>query len=93
LLGLSWVIAVRENTNNKLIYFTYGLTTLLLGVWVLVYGCAKNKKVASWILILAVAASLASFGQGNKVSKALIAPLIAWIVFALLMNINEVQMK
>lgn len=91
LFGLSWAVAVREGTNTKLSYFTYGLTSVLLGVWILVYGCAQNKKAATWVLLLAVAASLASFGQGNEISKAMVAPLIAWIIFALLMNTTEVQ--
>ena len=93
LFGLSWAIAVREGTNVKLTYCLYGLTTILLGAWILVYGCAKNKKASAWILLLAIAAGLASFGQGNGVSKAMLAPLIAWAIFALLMNTTEVQVK
>lgn len=93
LFGLSWAIAIRESSNTTLTYLTYGLTTILLGVWILVYGCAKNKKGAAWVLLLAVAAGLASFGQGTGISKAMIAPLIAWAIFALLMNTTEVQVK
>lgn len=93
LFGLSWAIAVRESANKKLAMSMYALTTILLGIWIAVYGCVKNKKGASWVLLLAVAAGLASFGQGNHVSKALIAPLIAWALFALIMNTTEVQQK
>lgn len=92
LFGLSWAIAARESPT-LLTYLTYGLTTTLLGVWIIVYGCAKNKKAAAWILLLAVASGLASFGQGTGVSKAMIAPLVAWAIFALLMNTTEVQAK
>jgi len=89
--GLSWAIAARKSSNKKLAMCMYALTTILLGAWIVVYGCLKNKKASSWVLILAVAAGIASFGQGNEVSKALIAPLIAWTLFALLMNTTEVQ--
>jgi tryptophan-rich sensory protein len=92
LFGLSWVVAVRESPT-VLTYLTYALTTTLLGVWILVYGCTRNKRAAVWILLLAVAMGLASFGQGTGASKAMIAPLIAWAIFALLMNTTEVQMK
>ena len=93
LFGISWAIAARKSTNYKLVMSTYALTTLLLGVWIIVYGCAKNKKAASWVLLLVIASALASFGQGNDVSKTLISPLIAWALFALLMNTTEVQNK
>ena len=93
LFGISWAIAVRESSNKKLTMSMYALTTILLGVWIVVYGCANNKKGASWVLLLAVAAGLASFGQGKHVSKALISPLIAWVIFALIMNTTEVQEK
>lgn len=89
--GLSWAIARRNCKNEILCMSTYGLTTLLLGVWIIVYGCCKSKKGACWVLLLAIAAGLASFAQGNEVSRVLIAPLIAWALFALLMNTTEVQ--
>jgi tryptophan-rich sensory protein len=91
--GLSWAIAARKSSNKKLAMCTYASTTILLGVWIVVYGCAKNKKAASWVLLLVVAAGLASFGQGNDISRVLIAPLIAWTLFALVMNTTEVQDK
>jgi benzodiazapine receptor len=91
MLGISWAIAARVGTNQILTMSVYGLTTLLLGVWIVVYGCAKNKKAAAWVLLLAVAAGIASFGQGNGASKALISPLVVWALFALIMNTTEVQ--
>ena len=91
LFGLSWAVATRNSANKKLAIGMYGLTTLLLGIWILVYGCTKNKKSASWILILVVAGGLAAFGQGNEVSRALLAPLLAWAIFAMIMNTTEVQ--
>ena len=91
MFGLSWAVAARVGTNQILTMCMYGLTTLLLGVWIAVYGCAKNKKVAAWVLLLTIAAEIASFGQGNAISKALISPLVAWTLFALIMNTTEVQ--
>ena len=91
LFGLSWAIAARNCTNQILCMTMYALTTLSLGVWIVTYGCAKTKKGSSWVLILTIAACLASFAQGNETSKVLISPLIAWAIFALLMNTTEVQ--
>ena len=58
LFGLSWAIAFRNCNNKALCMSMYTLTTLLRGVWIIVYGCGKSKKGASWILILAIASSL-----------------------------------
>jgi translocator protein len=93
LLGISWAIAYRNCLNKVMCMSTYGLLTILLGLWILVYGCAKSKKGASWVLILIVASGLASFAQGNEVSKVMITPLLAWILFALIMNTTEVQQQ
>ena len=93
LLGTSWAIASRNCTNQVMCMSAYGLLTILLGVWILVYGCAKSKKGASWVLILILASGLACFAQGNEVSKVMITPLLAWVLFALIMNTTEVQQE
>ena len=93
LFGLSWAIAMR-NCNNKILCFsTYMLVTISLALWIYIYGCKKSSKGAAWVLILSIAASLMCFAQGNNISKILLAPLIAWCVFAQLMNTTEVQIS
>tara|TARA_Y100000389_G_scaffold174968_1_gene185351 strand:- start:17057 stop:17506 length:450 start_codon:yes stop_codon:yes gene_type:complete len=91
LLGLSWSTSMQVCTNKQICMFTYGLTSILLGLWLVVYDCMNSKKEASWVLLLAIASSLASFAQGNEISKLMISPLIAWIIFAMVMNTTEVQ--
>ena len=91
LFGLSWVVAMRNSRNKILCFVLYILTTLSLALWIYIYGCRKSKKTASWILILSVALSLMCFTQGNDISRILIAPLIAWALFAQIMNTTEVQ--
>ena len=91
LFGLSWVIAMRNCENQVLCFSVYMLTTISLALWIYIYGCKKSNKSASWILILSISSGLMCFSQGNHISKVLIAPLIAWCIFAQLMNITEVQ--
>lgn len=93
LLGISWIIAVRNTEFVKTTILVYLLTTLSLGLWTYVYGCLKMKKEASWVILLSIMASIASFSQGNDISKLLISPLIAWLIFALLLNTTEVQLQ
>jgi benzodiazapine receptor len=91
LFGLSWAVAMR-NCQNKIVCFaTYMLTTISLALWIYIYGCKKSNKGGAWVLILCLTLTLMCFAQGNYVSKVLVAPLIAWCIFAQLMNTAEVQ--
>lgn len=91
LFGLSWAVAMRNCQNHILCFTTYMLATISLALWIYIYGCKKSNKGAAWVLIVSVALTLMCFAQGNYVSKVLIAPLIAWCLFAQLMNTTEVQ--
>ena len=91
LFGVSWAIAMRNCTNNVLCLISYSLAVLSLATWIFTYSCCNSKKGASWILILTVAFSLMCFSQGNDISRVLLAPLIGWAIFAMMMNVVEVQ--
>ena len=91
LFGLSWVLAMRNSENKVLCFISYILTTITLALWIYVYGCKKSKKGGAWVLILSVAFALMCFAQGTINSRVLISPLIAWCMFAQLMNVMEVQ--
>ena len=91
LFGISWAIAMREAKYKYLCLLTYGLASISLGVWTYLYACKQKKKEASWVIIFTVASLLASFSQGNELSRAFLSPLISWILFALIMNTTEVQ--
>jgi len=93
LFGISWEIANKNCDSKYLCMIIYSITCILLGLWSIVYSdkCGNSKKGASLILLLVIAAELASFSQGNNISKILITPLIAWSIFALIMNTTEVQ--
>lgn len=93
LFGISWVYAAKNTNNYSLCVAAYAVAALTLGLWTIVYGCFKMKKEACWVILISLAALLASFSQGNETSKILISPLIAWILFALLMNTTEVQLS
>jgi len=91
LLGISFAIAMRNCNNKELCLFSYILVILSLALWIYMYSCKKSSKGSSWVLILALAFGLICFTQGNEISKILITPLIAWAIFAMIMNTTEVQ--
>jgi benzodiazapine receptor len=90
MLGVSWILAYRKDPS-LLTLALYGLTSFFLGLWTVVYGCLGNKKAASWVLVLSIASVISNLVIGTQSSRLLLCPLLAWIVFATLMNTTEVS--
>jgi len=91
LLGISWVLAMRETSNQSTKFVLYTLVSLSLAAWIFVYSCKKLKKHASWVLVLCITLILACIAIVNDKSKLLLTPLFGWVLFAMLMNTTEVQ--
>ena len=91
LLGFSWAIASNTSENKILAIVMYSCLVFLLGIWIFVYNGLSKKTAASWILILILAFAFACICLGNQWSKIMIAPLIAWCIFAMIMNTTEIQ--
>jgi len=91
-LGLSWII-LRSNST----YVIDGLMAfniILMIMWIILYGCGKNKKGALYVLLVLLISSLMLFGYAwsqDKVSGLLVTPYVAWIIFALMLNYTEVN--
>lgn len=90
LLGYSWVLAQRDSYFN---HVYYSLLTLFLVSWIIVYNCKDNKKGGVYIILASIVASLLCYTVGTQTSKLLLAPLIGWLIFALIMNSTEVQLE
>ena len=86
LLGYSWVI-----TKSPYTIPVYTLLSVLLAMWIVVYGCKKNKKESLYILIASVATSIAAFGISPPKAKLMLSPLITWLGFATLLNSHDID--
>ncbi len=102
LFGLSWVAASRrvpgknrshQNFQKVMVPVAYTGAILSLGVWEYIYShhCGKDKKAGSWVILLAILFVLMAIQLGTPVSRVLACPMLAWLLFALLMNTTEVQ--
>tara|TARA_A100001015_G_C15036758_1_gene736784 strand:+ start:2077 stop:2505 length:429 start_codon:yes stop_codon:yes gene_type:complete len=90
-LGISWLLAYRENKSSNLSHITYGSTSALLGFYIYIYGCRKMKKEAIWTIAASIATTIGSIVLGNTLSRLLLAPLLAWLNFALLLSTSDIQ--
>lgn len=86
LLGFSWIYAHREDKLNNI---PYSILVGLLVAWIIVYGCLDRKNIGLWIISLSILAAVMCCIVGNTESRLLIAPLIVWLFFALLLSVIE----
>ena len=93
LLGLSWMVAMSTSTFPKVAFLLYFGLAMMLSLWIVCYGCIQDKKNAIYILGISLAFALGCFACGNELSKTMIAPLIAWSIYAIMMNAMEIQMS
>ena len=89
-MGIAWYKAI-DYPNQLLINIIYSLIVFLLFIWVYFYSCKNKKKEASWLLILVMTFVLISLMISPVVSKMLMCPLLAWCIFATIMNTTEIQ--
>ena len=87
-LGISWVLASRQNKWNSVLY-----TALVLSLvsWLIVYECDKNKIGGVWNLAVSVLLAVMCLIVGNTSSRLILAPILGWLIFAMQLNINEVS--
>lgn len=95
LFGLSWILAA--NTPNELnspviIDVFYGIITVLLALWIVVYSCMGNKKGGIYVIATCIGVIVLTLNVASVVSRLMITPLLTWLILALLLNIFEVQL-
>ena len=86
LLGFAWMQAMRES-NTLLTAALFLSITTSLALWISFYGCSGQKKAALWTLVGTLALLLIAFASFS--SRAALAPMIAWIIFAMMMSTSE----
>ena len=89
LIGYAWVLASR--TKVPYVNELYFLLSALLGLWIVIYGCKKDKKSAIYVLAASIASALAAYGVSPHRSKIMLSPLIGWLLLATFLNVLEVE--
>jgi tryptophan-rich sensory protein len=68
LLGLAWVHAleVNDEISKNHVYWFYGLLTVSLMMWIILYGCEKNSLAATWTIIISIMLALQQLDQIHR---------------------------
>ena len=92
LIGYAWAIMFKEGT---LINVFMGTLTASLVAWIIVYT-QGSKKAGLYVILVSLLISLMVWSYTLKESKIsytpyLIVPLVSWLVFATMLNFEEVN--
>lgn len=89
LLGFAWTRS--KGAANLLVT----VLVLLLNVWIVVFSCHENSKLAAFILAAilgSIAGSMALLSRDAKAVFALV-PLLSWCIIALLLNWEIIEIQ
>ena len=92
-LGISWVLASKHVGSLP----TWGVNTIYAAVvaflvlWIIQYGCNDNKIAAMWTFVPLIMTALMCAVTGSTGSRLLVCPLIAWLLFAMLLGATELN--
>lgn len=90
LFGLSWIFA-KQKMKTRQVDILFGLQAILLTSWIVVYSCLSNKKGGIYVLLLNILVLTIIIMLVPLKSQLMLVPLLVWILFALFLNIFEVQ--
>ena len=90
-IGIAWVLAARVDRR-----YDWGFVALVavLAAWVFVYSCRKRLRGGLYVIVASVLGTLIlafSLAAAQSQVAVLLAPLLAWLFFATLLNFNEVN--
>lgn len=91
-LGIAWVLSVREPHEYQLwcmLFFT--LSVIALSSWVYWYKCRADKEKSLLVVVALITKLLVLFAISPVAASAWLAPVISWMVFALILMCVELQ--
>lgn len=94
MVGISWYISIKSSKfHNAIIDTCFAVLNVILCCWVIIYGCVNNKTLGVYIIAASILMCLLTMIviHHNKLSLALLSPLLVWLIFALLLNAFETQ--
>ena len=94
LLGISWLYSNSlDLLDNRLLHFhniLYISLIIVLGSWTIIYN--NNYKIYSiWIILAALLLTITIMIFTSNFSKMMLAPLMVWLLAALMMLTHEIQ--
>jgi len=89
LVGISWYISLN---SPNIIFILFVILTLLLASWTIIYKYSKVSGLINILLSFITCLYLAiSLFKINKTSSILLIPLVIWLIFAGILNINSIK--
>lgn len=90
-LGFALGFAVDGNEHLWLTLLFYGFLDIWLVAWIPVFNKVDDKKYSLWVMNLIILGVLLVYAYGPRESSLLVAPLLAWLLFASKLNMAIAQ--
>tara|TARA_Y100000591_G_C21737653_1_gene647533 strand:- start:596 stop:1111 length:516 start_codon:yes stop_codon:yes gene_type:complete len=107
MLGVSWILSTQSvgtrtganrgrgkmvgSSIRSMSEIGYVSISLLLALWIVVYGCRNRKVWGVYVIVLTLGSIIFTMNVVGIYSRLLLTPLLTWLFLALLMNVFEVQ--
>jgi tryptophan-rich sensory protein len=88
LIGFSWIYSIRASKYN---YISYGILIALLSVYIILYGCKDNSQAGVYVLLFTLVNAIIIMSLNNFLGRCLFTPVMVWLLFATLLNTQQVQ--
>jgi len=92
-IGYSWYLT-RKKAPKMLTDILFSTNTLISAAWLILFGCLNTKRIALYDLIALIASTLILIIFSLKYStlaSCLLAPYLAWLIFAQKLNYSIVN--
>ena len=92
-IGYSWYLT-RKKAPKMLTDILFSVNTLISAAWLILFGCLNTKRIALYDLIALIASTLILIIFSLKYStlaSCLLAPYLAWLIFAQKLNYSIVN--
>ena len=95
LTGSSWYLAQKRSKKTGMVNFFMVLLMFCLNYWMYIYACRNDKIQGVYVLMASVLVTFLLYTSMEDCleCKMLIAPLLVWIIIALMMSAGEIQAR
>lgn len=83
MIGIAW----EKNGRTILVDSVYTAVSFMLALWIYVFSCRKEIMGSIYVMLLSITSVISGIiVSDNTASRLLLAPLLSWLAFALLLN-------
>lgn len=94
-IGIAWMLSRRNSKIRRIVDLVFIVNLVCINAWIWLYGCKQSKEKALWTFIPSIATAIMAMmvvyeATGSSWPAILLAPYVAWLIFASQLNFARV---